>query len=91
MDMLIALTAPIARAAVDPVVPRLGQIQQPALVMAGAHDHNVDPERAKDVADAIPDARLAWFPNAAHMLGLEEPDAYVRSSSPSSVVRASSQ
>jgi proline iminopeptidase len=77
MDMLTALTEPIARAAVDPVVPRLGQIQQSALVMVGAHDHNIDPERAKAVASAIPDARLAWFSNAAHMLELEEPDAYI--------------
>lgn len=80
MDMLAALTrapAPTAHTAVDPVVPRLGEIRQPTLVMAGARDRNVDPDRARGFADAIRDVRLAWFPNAAHMLELEEPDAYV--------------
>lgn len=73
-DMLLALTS---QPATDRVVPLLGDIQIPTLVMAGAHDHNVDPERAKAFADAIPGAQLAWFPNAAHMIELEEPDAYV--------------
>lgn len=80
MSMLTALTrppAPAAPTAIDPVVPRLGQIGQPTLVMAGAHDHNVDPDRARGFARAIPDARLVWFEDSAHMLELEEPAAYV--------------
>jgi proline iminopeptidase len=74
MDMLTALMTDTAG---EPVVPRLGAIQQSALVITGAHDHNVDPERTEAVARAIPRARLVRFANSAHMPDLEEPELYV--------------
>ena len=73
MDMLNALTA---HAPAEPVMPRLGTIQQPTLVMTGAHDHNVDPRRTESIARAIPHARTVLFAASAHMSELEEPHAY---------------
>lgn len=73
MDMLNALTA---QAPGDRTAGRLGSIRQPALVLTGVHDHNVDPAATAQVAQVIPGARLVRFAQSAHMPDLEETDIY---------------
>ncbi len=53
--------------------PRLPEIALPALVMAGEEDVVTSPERARELADGIPDARLLILPRAGHFLPVEAP------------------
>lgn len=50
---------------------RLGQIKTPTVILAGKQDVLVPPENASILADAIPDARLVYFENSAHVLAEE--------------------
>ncbi len=53
--------------------PLLPQIACPALVVCGECDGLTPPERAHEMADAIPGARLEIVPGAGHMLTMEQP------------------
>ena len=53
----------------------LGQIDVPALVTCGRHD-TVPPDRAKVVADRIPDAELVVFEESGHSAMYDEPERY---------------
>jgi pimeloyl-ACP methyl ester carboxylesterase len=48
------------------VTSRLGEIDVPALVLAGGQDQVVEPERTRQVAAAIPGARFELDPNSGH-------------------------
>jgi 2-succinyl-6-hydroxy-2,4-cyclohexadiene-1-carboxylate synthase len=63
--------------AMEPLAGRLGQIGVATLVVAGALDHAAV-DRARDVARAIPDARLVVVSDAGHTPHLEAPDAFRR-------------
>ncbi|MBZ0300962.1 MAG: alpha/beta hydrolase [Anaerolineae bacterium] len=59
-----------------PALPRLGEVDVPTLIIAGALDH---PEilRAADVMAAeIPDARKIILPDSAHVPNMEQPAAF---------------
>jgi proline-specific peptidase len=58
---------------------RLGGIDCPVLIMAGALDPMVTIEDARELAAALPKERTRFleFENAGHMLPLEQPDAVV--------------
>jgi pimeloyl-ACP methyl ester carboxylesterase len=45
---------------------RLGEIRSPTLVVAGALDAGYSPELFRETASAIPDARLALYPDQGH-------------------------
>lgn len=64
----------------QPINPRwmksLSAIHAPALVTCGLYDRNVGVEFCRDVASAIPGARLAVFSHSAHFPDMEEPEAY---------------
>lgn len=51
----------------------LGQINCPALVVAGQLDRISTPEEMRAIADAIPGARFVEIPGAGHMSPLENP------------------
>ncbi len=55
--------------------PVLHAITAPTLVIAGAQDPSTPPEHARRIADAVPGARLAVVPDAAHLANVEQPDA----------------
>jgi len=57
--------------------PRLGETQVPTLVIAGAHDHSVTPERAREAADALPQGRLLVMKNSGHYPFVEEPEPFL--------------
>ena len=46
----------------------------PTTVVVGTHDRLTPPERAAELAQTIPGARLVTLDDAGHMLPLEEPD-----------------
>ena len=53
--------------------PRLPQITLPTLVMVGDEDSVTPPAHARELADAIPDARLLILPRVGHFLPVEAP------------------
>lgn len=53
---------------------RLGAIRVPTLVVTGRDDHFAPPEKAEELASAIPGARLAVIDDAGHSLSSEKPD-----------------
>ena len=50
---------------------RLGQVQVPLLLLAGAADRVVSPRESMRIADIVGDARLHLFKGAGHMLPVE--------------------
>ena len=55
------------------VTALLGQINCPTLVMVGRLDVISTPEEIRDIARAIPDARLVEIADCGHMSTLEKP------------------
>ena len=55
--------------------PHLAAIRCPTLVLCGESDALTPPEVSRELAAAIPGARLALVPEAGHMLTLEQPRA----------------
>lgn len=53
--------------------PRLAAIRCPTLVACGDSDLLTPPEHSREIAAAIPGARLAIVPECGHMLTLEQP------------------
>jgi proline iminopeptidase len=60
------------------VLDRLGDVTHPVLVLAGRHDRTCSVEAAEAIAHGIPDAELVVFENSAHMMFIEEQDAYLQ-------------
>lgn len=56
-------------------LPRLGDLAQPALVLAGRHDILTRKELSEELADALPDAQLQLL-DAGHMTFWEAPEAW---------------
>ncbi|HWL80896.1 MAG TPA: alpha/beta fold hydrolase [Roseomonas sp.] len=56
-------------------LPLLPSIQQPTLVAVGDQDILTPPELAEEMADAIPQARLARIPRCGHLPTMEQPEA----------------
>jgi proline iminopeptidase len=57
--------------------PRLSEIQVPTLVIAGAHDRSVTPERARETADALPRGKLLVMGSSGHYPFVEEPESFL--------------
>ena len=55
---------------------RLAEIQIPTLVISGAHDDIVAKTHYRDWASGIPNARLVVFPNAAHLVNIDQVDEF---------------
>jgi 3-oxoadipate enol-lactonase len=55
---------------------RLGHISAPTLVVTGEHDPVSTPAEGAALAAAIPGARQAIVPHAAHIASAEQPDAF---------------
>ena len=53
--------------------PTLGTIRCPTLVLVGEQDGLTPPERAAEIANAIPAARLVTIPECGHMSAAEQP------------------
>lgn len=55
--------------------PDLGRIKVPTVVMVGEADQITPPELSREMAEAIPGARLVTIPNAGHLAPLENAEA----------------
>ena len=53
-------------------------VSVPTLVVVGEEDPSTPPEHARAIADGIPGARLVVIPNAAHLVNVEQPEAFTR-------------
>jgi pimeloyl-ACP methyl ester carboxylesterase len=61
-----------------PAIERLDQVQAPTLVITGALDLEEKVALAALVARAIPNAAYSVIPGAAHLMSMEQPDAFNR-------------
>lgn len=52
-------------------------VEVPALVTVGRHDWITPPEASEEIADLLPDARLAVFEESGHNPHLDQPEAYL--------------
>lgn len=78
MQMTRADLRAVLKAALDyDGIPHLPQITQPTLVIVGEHNKQTH-QRARAMADAIPGARFAMLPDAAHIANRDAPDAFNR-------------
>jgi 3-oxoadipate enol-lactonase len=53
-------------------------VSVPTLVVVGAEDPATPPDQAEAIADGVPGARLVVVPDAAHLVNVEQPDAFNR-------------
>lgn len=53
---------------------RLDQIDIPVLILHGAEDAALEPERARPMVESLPDARMELIPEAGHSSNLENPE-----------------
>jgi 3-oxoadipate enol-lactonase len=53
-------------------------ISAPTLVVVGAQDPATPPEQAEQIAAGVPGARLVVIADAAHLVNVEQPDAFNR-------------
>jgi 3-oxoadipate enol-lactonase len=60
------------------VTARLQELELPALVICGEQDPATPPAMARDIAQALPGAKLALIPQAAHLANIEQPEAFNR-------------
>ena len=56
--------------------PGLAHISFPTLVVVGEQDEATPPERARELAATIPNARLVTIPDVGHLSNLEDPVAF---------------
>ena len=54
---------------------RLDEIDVPVLIVHGAEDTTIEPERAAPMVEALPNGRLERIPDAGHSSNLENPGA----------------
>jgi proline iminopeptidase len=59
------------------VEDRLADVTHPVLVLAGRHDRTCSVPAAEAIATGIPGAELRVFEDSAHMMFIEEREAYV--------------
>ena len=57
---------------------RLAELKVPVLVLTGDRDRLVPPGNARQLAEAIPGARLVFLPGAGHCFPLERPEETLR-------------
>jgi 3-oxoadipate enol-lactonase len=80
LEAMIAATPPEGYAATCAAVehmdllPRLGEIRAPALVISAEQDQSTPPEHGRRIAAGIPGARFEVLDGAAHLANLERPD-----------------
>jgi 3-oxoadipate enol-lactonase len=57
------------------VTPKLRGIAAPTLVICGRQDRSTPPQRSRELAAKIRDARLEWIDECGHSAPIERPDA----------------
>jgi pimeloyl-ACP methyl ester carboxylesterase len=78
LQPLYAFTRQSAAAMSFDIRDRAQLIRQPTLILAGAQDRIMPPVLTEELSRKIPQAQFKVFPNAAHLLFLEEADSVNR-------------
>lgn len=73
----VAAVRKMAAASRDETPVNLAAITAPTLVLSGASDTAIPPERGEALAAAIPGARHAAIPEAGHLVAEERPEAFL--------------
>lgn len=55
---------------------RLGEIKQPSIVLCGSHDVAVGLPLSAEIASAMPGSELVVFPDAGHLIELEQEEEF---------------
>jgi 3-oxoadipate enol-lactonase len=55
---------------------RLKEIQCPAIVIVGEHDHGTPPAMAKQIHDNLPKSEFVLIESAAHIANIEQPEVF---------------
>jgi 3-oxoadipate enol-lactonase len=55
---------------------RLKEIQCPALVVVGEHDHGTPPAMAKQIHENLPNSEFVLIESAAHIANIEQPEVF---------------
>jgi 3-oxoadipate enol-lactonase len=55
---------------------RLKEIQCPAIVMVGEHDHGTPPAMAKQIHENLPNSEFVLIESAAHIANIEQPEVF---------------
>jgi pimeloyl-ACP methyl ester carboxylesterase len=58
--------------------PGLAAIRCPTLMLVGEQDEGTPPEFAREIAAAIPGARLVIVPDSGHLSTIEQPQAVTK-------------
>ena len=58
------------------VLDRLKEIDCPALVIVGEHDHGTPPEMARQIQANLRGSKLVVIPSAAHLSNVEQPEVF---------------
>jgi len=58
------------------ITQRLHELSHPTLVIVGAEDAGTPPAMAREIAEAIPGARLEIIPEAAHLSNIQQPEIF---------------
>ncbi|BCJ85604.1 alpha/beta fold hydrolase [Effusibacillus dendaii] len=53
--------------------PLLNKFNKPVLIIHGDHDHLIQPEYGKELADIIPNAQFVSIPNGGHAVMIDKP------------------
>jgi proline iminopeptidase len=61
------------------VIPRLGEIHIPTLILVGRHDFICPPSQAQIMHECIDNSKLVIFENSGHLPYIEEADAFFKS------------
>lgn len=64
--------------ALQPLLPHLSSLTQPALLITGRHDHVTGAEQVQAFDEGNPRRKVIEFVDSAHFPHLEEPDCYTR-------------
>lgn len=60
------------------VIPRLGEIQVPTLILVGRDDFITPPSKACIMQEGIPNAEMVVFENSGHFPYIEEPETFFK-------------
>lgn len=65
----------LALAEAEDLRPVLREIRQPCLALVGERDHNLPPERSREISEALPNGEFQMLPGVGHIPLLEDFEA----------------
>jgi proline iminopeptidase len=60
----------------EPLLPRLADLEVPALLISGLYDHVLDDDAIEVFNATVTEGDVRWFDESGHFCHIEEPDSY---------------